>query len=163
MQDVCRDRYRDWPVLFFKLVSCSMCYKYLFHGGGNELTPREGQPWKLTPVPGSPSYKSNMSVYADITNQTVRDIVCSTLNDENCSRWTDCCQAAITCCHTQLSTPRKNISSELFCPRTWDGYGCFGDTLPGERVEISCPSYVEHATQGGKYIQCTVTSRYLIH
>lgn len=156
MQDVCRDRFRDWPVLFFKLVSCSMCYKYLFHAGGNELTPGEGQPWKLTPVPGSRLYKSNMTIYADITNQTVKDIVCSTLNDENCSRWTDCCQAAIACCHTQLSTPRKNISSDLFCPRTWDGYGCFGDTVPGERVEISCPSYVEHATQGGHaYKDCT--------
>lgn len=148
MQDVCRDRYGDLPVVLFRLFSCSMCYKYLFHTG-NQLMPHDKQPWKLVPVAGS-SYNRNLSINVDITNQTVRDIVCGSLSDENCSRWTDCCQAALKCCQEQLATPRRNESEGAFCPRTWDGYGCFGDADPGQRAQIYCPSYVEHASINGK-------------
>ena len=149
MQDVCRDRYGNLPVVVFKLFTCSMCYKYLFHTG-NELMPHEKKPWNLVPVAGSEAYRSDLSLGADITNQTVKDIVCSSLTDENCSRWTECCQAALLCCREQLASPRRNESEGSFCPRTWDGYGCVGDTDPGQRVWISCPSYVEHASVSGK-------------
>lgn len=155
MQEICRDRHGDLPVFLFKLYTCAMCYKYLFHAG-NELVPHKKQPWKLGPIPGSSSYRSDLLFEADITNQTVRDLVCSTLNGENCSRWTDCCHAARSCCEAQLATPRRNISQGEFCPRTWDGYGCFGDTLPGQRVEIPCPRYVDHASAEARaYKDCT--------
>ena len=144
MQEFCRSRYGELSVVLFKLFSCSMCYKYLFHTG-NQLVPEAKQPWKLTSVTGN-----NLSINADVTNQTVKDIVCNTLTEENCSRWTDCCYAAISCCQAQLATPNTNASEGPFCPRTWDGYACFGDTFPGNRVHIACPSYVEHASVSGK-------------
>ena len=149
MQDVCRDRYGNFPVVLFKLFTCSMCYKYLFHTN-NQLTPHENRPWHLVPVADSNAYNVNLSIPADITNQTVKDLVCSSLTDENCSRWTECCHAALQCCQEQLASPKRNGSEGAFCPRTWDGYGCVGDADPGERVWMSCPSYVEHASVRGK-------------
>ena len=149
MQEMCRDRYGELPVVLFKLFSCSMCYKYLFHTG-NQLMPQDKQPWKLTPVNGSALYRTDLSISADITNQTVKDIVCSSLTEDNCSRWTDCCYEALSCCQAQLEAPKLNASDGTICPRTWDGYGCFSDAFAGDRVHISCPSYVEHASVSGK-------------
>lgn len=149
MQELCRDRFVELPVALFRLFSCSMCYKYLFHTG-NELQPHSKQPWTLVPIDGSDFYSQNFSVTADVTNTTSVDLVCNFLTGDNCKRWTDCCNAAILCCQNQLSTPKRNTSGDSFCPRTWDGYGCFGDTNPGTRTYISCPSYVEHSSASGK-------------
>ena len=154
MQEMCRDRLFDLPVAIFNVFTCSMCYKYLFHFD-NQLTPHPSQPWKLVPSPfGMDNYSANFSVVADVTNVTSRDFVCDALSAEDCTRWMDCCYAAIACCESQLSTPTRNLSvSDPFCPRTWDGYGCFGDTEPSSRAYLQCPSYVEHSSiTGNEYI-----------
>lgn len=142
MEVLCRDRYFELPVTIFRLLTCSMCYKYLFYTG-NELQPHSEQPWMLVPVNGSKFYSQNFSVIANVTNITSVGQVCDSLTDKNCNRWKDCCHAAISCCERQLSTPKRIISDRAFCPRTWDGYGCFEDTEPGTRTYLSCPSYVE--------------------
>jgi hypothetical protein len=126
-----------------------MCYKYLFYSG-NELQPHSQQPWTLVPTNTSNVYTKNFSVLADINDAISKGLVCDSLTNEDCSRWTDCCQAAISCCDMQLRTPKNNRSELSFCPRTWDGYSCFGDTEVGTRAHISCPSYVQHADTSGK-------------
>ena len=39
------------------------------------------------------------------------------------------------------------------CPGTWDGFGCFADTLAGHTASISCPSYIEHNDPHGEYFE----------
>lgn len=149
MEAVCRDRYFQLPVTYFRLFSCSMCYKYLFYSG-NELQPHSQQPWMLVPTNNSVSYSQNFSVLADVNDATSRGLICDSLSSADCTRWTDCCYSAISCCETQISTPKSNLSEASYCPRTWDGYSCFGDTAAGTRTYFSCPSYVQHADTSGK-------------
>ncbi|XP_045169718.2 calcitonin gene-related peptide type 1 receptor-like isoform X3 [Mercenaria mercenaria] len=163
MQAVCRERFFELPVALFRLFSCSMCYKYLFHTG-NELQPHSQQPWTLVPTKDSDNYSQNFSVIADVSNVTSRDLICNSLIGDDCKRWTDCCYAAISCCQKQLATAKRNLSESAFCPRTWDGYGCFGDTDSDTRTYISCPSYIEHAdTSEMAYKDCTENGTWWIN
>lgn len=144
MEGICRDRYLKLPVTLFRLFTCSMCYKYLFHSG-SDLQPHSQQPWILVPSVESDHYQQNFSVLADVHNVTLRGQICDSLTRDDCKRWTDCCYAAIDCCSEQLRTPTVNAADGLYCPRTWDGYGCFKDTVPGSRTYIPCPSYVAYS------------------
>lgn len=38
----------------------------------------------------------------------------------------------------------------VYCPHTWDGFGCFQDTLAGHTASISCPTYIDHSDPSGK-------------
>ncbi|XP_052792350.1 calcitonin gene-related peptide type 1 receptor-like [Mya arenaria] len=153
---ICRDRLFELPVNIFNLFSCSMCYKYLFHTE-NKLSPQIEKPWMLVATKYWPThYAENFSVLADVKEAKYRDVICSSLNRDDCTRWMDCCQAAIRCCQKQLSTPLSNFTSNVFCPRTWDGYSCFDDALPSTTVEVACPSYVEYgSTSAYAYKHCT--------
>lgn len=151
MQEWCSYRSFNLTATMFQVFTCSMCYRYLFHFE-SQLSPSPKEPWKLVPSQsGMENYSANFSVSADVTNKTSRDLVCNSLTDEDCSRWMDCCYAAIACCRRQLSTPLRNVNDGHFCPRTWDGYGCFDDTKPSSRAYLQCPSYVEHASTSGEY------------
>jgi hypothetical protein len=125
-----------------------MCYKYLFHSG-SDLQPHSQQPWILVPSVESDHYQQNFSVLADVHNVTLRDQICDSHTRADCKRWTDCCYAAIDCCSEQLRTPTVNAADERYCPRTWDGFGCFKDTVPGSRTYIPCPSYVAYSDESG--------------
>ncbi|WAQ94299.1 CALRL-like protein [Mya arenaria] len=151
----CRDRLFELPVNIFNVFSCSMCYKYLFHTG-NKLTPQIEKPWMLVPAENARTqYADNFSVLADVKDAKNRDVICNSLNRDDCTRWMDCCKAAIRCCQKQLSISQSNVSSGL-CPRTWDGYSCFDDVMSSTRVQLSCPSYIEHgSTSAYAYKDCT--------
>ncbi|XP_052792338.1 calcitonin gene-related peptide type 1 receptor-like [Mya arenaria] len=155
-EGICRDRFFELPVNIFNVFSCSMCYKYLFHTG-NKLTPLTEKPWMLVPtVNARTHYSANFSVLADVKDENYRDVICSSLDHDDCTRWVDCCQAAVRCCQNQLSTPLSNVTSGVFCPRTWDGFSCFDDVLPSTQVQLSCPSYIEHgSTSAYAYKDCT--------
>ncbi|WAQ94304.1 hypothetical protein MAR_006775 [Mya arenaria] len=141
----CRDRLFELPLNIFNVFSCSMCYKYLFHTG-NKLTPQIEKPWMLVPAENARThYADNFSVLADVKDAKPRDVICNSLNRDDCTRWMNCFQAAIRCCQKQLSIPLSNVTSGL-CPRTWDGYSCFDDVLQSTRVKLSCPSYIEHGS-----------------
>jgi calcitonin receptor-like len=148
MEAVCRDRYLQLPVTYFRLLSCSMCYKYLFYTG-NHLQPHSQQPWTLVPTSNSELYSKNFSVIADVNDEPSKSLICDSLTEDDCTRWTDCCNAAMSCCAIQLSTPTSNRSESSYCPRTWDGYSCFGDTEAGTRTYFSCPSFVPHSDTSG--------------
>jgi hypothetical protein len=151
MEGLCRDRYTELPVTLFRLVTCSMCYKYIFNYG-SDLQPHSQQPWTLVSLTDSEVYTQNISIVADIRNATSRNLICHSLTEEECTKWTDCCYASISCCDEQLSSSKRNNSYKNYCPRTWDGYRCFKDTEPGSRTYFSCPSYVAHSDVSSKYV-----------
>ncbi|KAK7494278.1 hypothetical protein BaRGS_00014560, partial [Batillaria attramentaria] len=35
--------------------------------------------------------------------------------------------------------------SPRYCPRTWDGFGCFRDTPAGQTASIYCPAYIDQS------------------
>ena len=150
MEGLCRDRYSELPVTLFRLVTCSMCYKYIFNYG-SELQPNSEQPWTLVSLKDSQVYSQNTSILADIRNETSKDLICHSLTKEECQKWTDCCFAAISCCDEQLRSPARNNSYSSFCPRTWDGYRCFKDTDAGSRTYFACPTYIDHTDVSRKY------------
>ncbi|KAL3831826.1 hypothetical protein ACJMK2_023528 [Sinanodonta woodiana] len=144
---LCRDRYGLFPPDMFKLITCSMCYSYLFRLKGH-LTTNLTSPTELVPKTPQGPYPQGTCIKADVDNNDAVNSVCSTLSSEDCTRWTRCCEAAVRCCDRQLNEPPRN-TTELFCPRTWDGFGCFGDTDASQKVYIHCPLYVEYASPWG--------------
>ncbi|XP_076330080.1 uncharacterized protein LOC143235761 [Tachypleus tridentatus] len=55
--------------------------------------------------------------------------------------WMSCCKAAMECCHTMLTTSRRH-SDENHCPRTWDGWQCWPDTMAGQVALVRCPDHI---------------------
>ncbi len=43
------------------------------------------------------------------------------------------------------------IAEGLYCPRTFDGWGCFNDTLAGQVAYIPCPDFVPGFTSKSKF------------
>lgn len=150
--DLCRTRQlRMIPQTLFNLLTCSTCFQYLFPK--NSELQSKGIYLEAT---GYSKYKKGTKIIPDITNSSFVNSICKALETErDCDRWTACCHAAISCCQTQLNTPQL-YNGTKFCPRIWDGYGCFGDTLPGVRELIQCPSYIEHGvTHANALKDCT--------
>ena len=165
-------RYRDQVlhVRIFKLITCSMCYYWMFpqgnvfnghtparspQGPGNDST---GQlPFtSSTPLSVVPTPEQDPIPAPDIENNTIMQLLCNMLGDEKkCRRWQHCCLAALHCCRQQQANNHvlaENMNAP-FCPRTWDGYTCWKDTPANSRVSNKCPEYVhEYVTPGSKYI-----------
>ncbi|XP_041366813.1 uncharacterized protein LOC121381547 [Gigantopelta aegis] len=141
MLEVCRDRYGFYPVETFKLLTCSLCYTYLFKGE-QELSPNWPTGQELVYRSSVARYPAGTVFHPDIDNVSVARDICRTLSDVDCQRWTMCCQKAISCCDRQMSRPPTDPLTP-HCPRTWDGFGCFDDTLPGMTAAISCPLYID--------------------
>ncbi|KFM70045.1 hypothetical protein X975_26318, partial [Stegodyphus mimosarum] len=52
-------------------------------------------------------------------------------------------EAFENCLETVLAAPKIDSSNgELFCPRTFDGWGCWNDTPAGKTAYIPCPSFI---------------------
>lgn len=145
MEGYCQTRFHYLNQKLFNLLTCSMCYQYLFPK--NKELRSKGLFLEAT---SESRYKEGTQILANISNSTFVRNVCKTLEAEgDCARWTDCCNSAIKCCKDQLAAPFL-YNGTSHCPRIWDGYGCFGDTLPGVREYIQCPSYIEHGVTHGK-------------
>lgn len=44
----------------------------------------------------------------------------------------------------------RHSKRQKYCPRTWDGFGCFRDTPAGQTASINCPLYIDQTRPGGK-------------
>ncbi len=124
-------------------MTCATCYGYLFPPtDGKEL--RVYKQW-LVSVNGTIFPNLHM-LLADANNETFREQICRTLNNDECARWTSCCQKADMCCQEQLSMPSTpEEEAQPYCPRTWDGFSCWSDTAANSEVSTSCPSFLKHA------------------
>lgn len=140
----CRERNGySFPPDVFLYRACSMCYLYLFHnldkpkpvvvagsfGAGLRILDAN-----LT-IPGFTGV-----VYPDPSNSTTLDIVCKTLNADECSRWTSCCEHGVKCCEDQLDSPQSGETNG--CQHTWDGYSCWEQGIPGVTSIQKCPSFL---------------------
>ncbi|XP_041366713.1 calcitonin gene-related peptide type 1 receptor-like [Gigantopelta aegis] len=142
MEMLCRDRYGSFPLSVFKVWSCTMCYSYLFRDS-MELRADMPKP-QLVAINGS-RYPPGTVFYPDIQNTTIARAVCNSLDDFNCGRWTSCCRRAVECCEEQNHDPPPSFEEDEYCPRTWDGFGCFKDTRRSGVAVINCPTYIEHS------------------
>ncbi|PVD30637.1 hypothetical protein C0Q70_09910 [Pomacea canaliculata] len=100
----------------------------------------------------------------DVSNDSVVEKVCRVVRQakEDCTRWTSCCKAADNCCQRQLALGDVTRVTEneagggkaeqLACPRTWDGFSCWDDPTAGSMVTKSCPGYIEHSSDSGKWM-----------
>jgi hypothetical protein len=133
----------------YRLTTCAYCYKYLFMTG-TELMPYDTF---LVSINGT-IFPHGTFVTPDISNQTIIDMVCQTLETStSCSQWLACCQAAEQCCASQLDDVSSAVIGEegsRGCPSTWDGYACWGRMKAGESVQASCPGYIPHALPSGR-------------
>ncbi|ROT65930.1 Corticotropin-releasing factor receptor 2 [Penaeus vannamei] len=81
----------------------------------------------------------NESFHFDVDDPVAWGHVQDSLHDSlEASKLEGCCRDALACCDEMLSAPRSESGS---CPRTWDGWLCFGDAPPGETVSFTCPPY----------------------
>lgn len=94
----------------------------------------------------NPSKK--LLISPDIHNGTIVEEVCTTLNSDECQRWQSCCFSAHDCCERQLASPLGDLNKT--CGRTWDGWGCWDDTNPGQQVYMSCPLYLTYSVPSRK-------------
>jgi calcitonin receptor-like len=94
----------------------------------------------------NPSKK--LLISPDIHNGTIVQEVCTTLNSDECQRWQSCCFSAHDCCERQLASPLGDLNKT--CGRTWDGWGCWDDTKPGQQVYMSCPLYLTYSMPSRK-------------
>ncbi|KAG8186539.1 hypothetical protein JTE90_020842 [Oedothorax gibbosus] len=51
-------------------------------------------------------------------------------------------EAFENCLDTVLSAPKPDLGSELYCPRTFDSWGCWNDTAAGKTAYIPCPHFI---------------------
>ncbi|XP_033762872.1 calcitonin gene-related peptide type 1 receptor-like isoform X1 [Pecten maximus] len=152
----CRESSGNHTLGVFKLLSCTLCYNYIMK--------MDAKFYKI-PIPGPEGFafvagpesglEQGTPVIADAKNASSVNIICSTMDEEKCEWWKTCCDAAEKCCEQQLnmgsSSPKPG-----YCPRTWDGFGCFDDTKAGSRAYLDCPVYVEHSLPYAQaYKDCT--------
>ena len=138
--NLCRNRNGDFNREDFLLRSCADCYGHLFpldrrlRPNGTDLVWRTG-------------VADPIHFPADFQNESVLQIVCSKLKPDECLRWTACCVSSEICCERQLLADNK--PSDITCPATWDGYGCWNYAQPGTEMSIECPAFIPYAMPNG--------------
>lgn len=163
----CRYQHMSYDVPLFKVLTCSFCYVYMFKPETTQLHlefTRAGPVLKAGPEGNFKySYPPGSVFRADLDNSSMVTQICEPLSESECEKWTTCCQTATKCCIRQQNLPTAS-QNWSHCPRTWDGFGCFDDTSAGSTAYISCPSYVEHASdQETAYKVCWPNGTWYVH
>lgn len=156
---LCRDRLGAFPAPTFRLLTCGMCFMFLYNNKPMDAIFKSFHIVFLnssgSPVDFAPP---------DVSNDSVVEKVCRVVRQakEDCTRWTSCCQAADNCCQRQqaLGDVTRVTGNEagggkaeqLACPRTWDGFSCWDDATAGSMVTKPCPGYIEHSSDSGKWM-----------
>ncbi|GAB1601142.1 calcitonin gene-related peptide type 1 receptor-like [Argonauta hians] len=158
----CRDRSGLQPFQIYKLITCTMCYYYLFP----KLNVfHQTSDYRLTII------SNNFTVIPDVENITMMSELCNAIKDgRSCNRWTSCCSAAVKCCqqqqrNTEVFKPPDN--NTLYCPATWDGYACWNTTPAKKRAFKTCPDYVTDGiwaySREDAYKDCTANGTWWRH
>lgn len=138
----CRGRFGLDTKEFFAYKYCILCFQYMpdhmFPKGRIEFI-----------------FNINKTVIDPTTNQTFlfdpkdksSPMYKSFANDNDARKWTDCCQAAVECCDKMLKDPVLEKAGEKYCPRTWDGWQCWSDTLANTTVSEICPNHIYFKSQ----------------
>ncbi|XP_059468843.1 calcitonin gene-related peptide type 1 receptor-like isoform X2 [Neocloeon triangulifer] len=135
---VCRARDAILPPHLFALHTCALCYTYMMPAAFREparpqFHPGQNNVLKLLPP------RHNESVFADASDDA--NPLLQTFSGELAKKkWLECCNNARICCDTILA----NVSTTPagWCPRTWDGWMCWGDSTPSTMQYNSCPTFI---------------------
>ncbi|XP_069111912.1 calcitonin gene-related peptide type 1 receptor-like isoform X2 [Argopecten irradians] len=152
----CRETSGNHSLDVFKLLSCTLCYNYIMKMDAKFFKVPISEPEGFAFLAGPNSgLEPGTLIIPDTNNASSMNIICETMDREKCKWWKTCCDEAVKCCQRQIdmgsSSPKPG-----HCPRTWDGFGCFDDTLAGSRAYVDCPVYVEHASEYAQaYKVCT--------
>ena len=151
----CRDSHGNFSVSVYNILTCSLCYTYLFPNSDFKSVDH------MTVQPGLIAH--NGVAYQPNVNETqTLEPMCSNLGDGDCDRWKDCCYAAIKCCEKQATHRRTNDSRKSSCPSTWDGWACFDDAKNGTTVKTSCPLFIKYGSLEGMFLQTSILQRHEI-
>ncbi|ESP04966.1 hypothetical protein LOTGIDRAFT_156213 [Lottia gigantea] len=134
----CRYKLREYSVPDYNDFTCGWCHFYLFQR--KSFAPSSQVPFLMATVNGS-TWTRGRLVKPDPTNKTSVNIICESLNSDECDRWKMCCQSARECCRDQIAHPPVTNST---CAGTWDGYGCWRDANPDTENYLSCPNFLQH-------------------
>ena len=162
-EETCHDRHGSVPINIHNLRSCTLCYAYLFPIGKSlvpmgqnleYLSPRKDSTMISISTADLEQYQTLTNpIMSDIQNETNWRTICSTLNDDECTRWKSCCNSATRCCQSQLKMPEEIPIG--YCHRTWDGYSCWKDTPPDTYEYTQCPEFIEHSIATSKCLKIT--------
>ena len=154
----CRSRQGYLTPIEFKYTSCASCYAFLF-----PRKPRFTALGTHLVYLNAQFQPTNSTILANVHNEAIKRAVCVTMGTKrDCYRWTQCCQAAETCCEYQLSTTNQRSEAQKYtmssnfsniianatlgksenCEQTWDGYSCWGTAVVGSEVKQECPSFL---------------------
>ena len=138
----CRDSLGNFTVSVYNILTCSLCYTYLFPNSNFK---------SVEHVTDHPGLKADTDVVYQPNVNDVHSLepMCSKLGVDDCARWTDCCKAAVKCCEKQASQSRSNYSGSPRCPATWDGWTCFDHAENGTTVMTSCPGFIQYGSLEG--------------
>ncbi|GAB1597487.1 calcitonin gene-related peptide type 1 receptor isoform X2 [Argonauta hians] len=145
----CRDRSGMYPFQVFKLITCSMCYYYIFP---SMSVFQQTADFKLY------VRSKNYSEGPDIENSSIISRLCEAIGDDDkCKRWKSCCQFAVNCCYQQKENDNFSRAEVLSCPPTWDGFSCWQRSPANKRVSTKCPYYVHTfiTLNSNAYKDCT--------
>lgn len=119
--DVCARCYRYMPTYAFKLK-----FRYVGYNGVL-LDPR-------TNISHTPDPFNSSSALLD-----------SFLDKNLANKWKACCQAAWECCEGMTKGPQVPVDG-THCPRTWDGWQCWPDTMAGTTAKQPCQDHIYFQT-----------------
>ncbi|ESP04967.1 hypothetical protein LOTGIDRAFT_109332, partial [Lottia gigantea] len=119
--------------------TCAWCHFYLFQR--KSFAPSLKVPFLMATMNGS-TWTRGRLVKPDPTNRTSVNMICESLNSDECDRWKMCCQSARECCRDQIAHPPVTNST---CIGTWDGYGCWRDANPDTENYLSCPNFLQYS------------------
>ncbi|XP_023219261.1 calcitonin gene-related peptide type 1 receptor-like [Centruroides sculpturatus] len=140
---ICRGRNWYFSKDIFAVYHCLLCFYYI----PEHMFP-EGK-IKLSYIPSKNlvrDLRTNQTFVLDPKNKS-SSVYQNFANDRDASKWTDCCQAAIDCCDKMLSDPPLPKTDKKYCPRTWDGWQCWPDTLAGTTASGVCENHVYFKSQ----------------
>ena len=142
----CRSKLATLPPDDFNLNSCAWCYYFLFRMKG--LFPYRVHYIEVK-LNGS-AFPRGTILLADINNSTARDLVCMTLNEDECEMWKLCCSSARECCRRQIQEPSADVINTS-CRSTWDGFACWEGGTLGTNSYKSCPTYLKFSVPTSKF------------
>lgn len=144
-EKTCHSKQGTFPPTDFGYFSCAWCYEFLFSTKQIKILFAHDNFYHLY------NAIENTLILPDIHNQSNVNVVCSTLDSDECTRWQSCCIAAEACCESQISNPPGDANTT--CSRTWDGWGCWEDAVPGEVVYQSCPLFLTFSVPSRTYFR----------
>ncbi|CAB3377054.1 Hypothetical predicted protein [Cloeon dipterum] len=135
---LCRTRDATLPPHLFAQHTCALCYTFMmpaaFTHKARPLGLHLNGVLKLLPM------GANETVFADAGDAN-NPLLSTFSSDLAKKKWLECCDNARLCCDEMLANTNEP-PSQGWCPRTWDGWLCWGDSPPLKEQFASCPTFI---------------------